>query len=50
METKFTITPIYAGHWQVGGAPGLSIYLSKRPRWLTRVLMRWLVEWEWVDE
>ena len=23
---------------------------TKRPRWMTRLLMKWLVEWEWEDK
>ena len=38
-----------AGTWTIGGAQGLSFSVSKKPRWLTRKLCAWLLEWEWKD-
>lgn len=48
-STNITFPPPSVGCWVIGGEWGLHIYLTKKPRWLTRVLMRWLVEWEWKD-
>jgi hypothetical protein len=39
----------YAGEWQIGGAVGLRVVTMKKPRLLTRVLCKALLEWEWVD-
>jgi len=46
----------YAGYWLIGGVSnaggweaGIKIMLQKRPRWLTRVLLAWLIEWHWHD-
>lgn len=39
----------YAGRWEIGGHDGLSLYQEKRPRALTRLLCRWLLEWVWID-
>jgi hypothetical protein len=47
---EFVKTPKYVGYYRIGGTPALHIPLTVRPRWLTRVLMRWLVEWDWHDE
>lgn len=41
--------PRYVGGWQIGGNTGLRVNVTKRPRWLTRFLLRHLLEWEWVD-
>ncbi len=61
MSDKFTVSqlapdsyilyqPVYAGSWKIGGSTGLVFSVSKRPRWLTRVMMKFLIEWEWCDE
>lgn len=42
--------PKYVGWWRIGGVAGLCIMQEKRPRWLTRLLCRVLLEWEWKDE
>lgn len=39
----------FAGHWQIGGARGLSIHVTERPRWLTRQLCRMLFQMVWID-
>ena len=41
--------PKYVGGWRIGGSIGLTVNQTRRPRWLTRVLCRWLLEWEWVE-
>lgn len=41
--------PRYVGGWRMGGLTGLYVAQTRRPRWLTRVLCRWLLEWEWVE-
>jgi len=38
------------GYWRIGGVHGLAIAMTQRPRWLTRVLCRWLLEWSWHDD
>jgi hypothetical protein len=38
-----------AGCWMIGGKPGLQIWINNRPRWLTRLMVRWLFEWDWID-
>lgn len=45
---EFTEPMIVVGSWKL---PGSNVYLhsSVRPRWLTRVLVKWLLEIEWVD-
>lgn len=39
----------YVGYWTIGGPSGLRVAMTRRPRWLTRVLCRWLLEWIWTD-
>ena len=39
--------PPVKGKWIIGG--DFYIHVAKRPRWLTRKLMWWLVEWKWED-
>jgi hypothetical protein len=39
----------FAGHWHIGGEMGLHLGLYERPRWLTRVMCKWLLQWEWRD-
>ena len=48
-EYQFVASPKYAGQWQIGGASGLRIAVLKKPRLLTRVLCKALLEWKWVD-
>jgi hypothetical protein len=50
MGYQFFNQPKPVGRWRLGGPQGLSLYMTKRPRWLTRVLCEWLLEWEWIDE
>jgi hypothetical protein len=38
--------PRYAGHWQHGNT---SLAMMKKPRWLTRVMMRLVFETTWKD-
>lgn len=40
--------PPGAGYWLFGGTS--RFYVKRRPRWLTRVLMRLLLEWMWQPE
>jgi YD repeat-containing protein len=39
-------TPRYAGHWHHGNT---SFAMMKKPRWLTRVMMRLVFETTWKD-
>lgn len=45
--------PKPAGHWvmpgSLVGAPRITFRAFKRPRWLTRVMMRLVFEWQWED-
>lgn len=45
--TSFWLQPKSAGCYRFGGDARL--FVKTRPRWLTRVLMKWLIEWEWED-
>ena len=49
--SKYTITapPVYVGCWLLGDGHSLRIWQTRKPRWLTRLMCRWLLEWEWVD-
>lgn len=47
----FQMPPPSPGYWRF---PGSSVYatelhMSERPRWLTRKLMWWLLEFKWID-
>lgn len=44
------LTNNYVGHWIIGGPMGLKFSLVKKPRWLTRVFMKLVAEWEWSDK
>ncbi len=48
-DFKFISTPPAVGRWRLGGPQGLSLYMMRKPRWLTRVMCKWLLEWEWID-
>ena len=39
----------YAGSYTIGGSYGLKFSVQKRPRWLTRKLLWWLLEIGWED-
>lgn len=41
--------PAVVGAWVIGGKPGLYFYMREKPRWLTRLMCRWLLEWKWED-
>lgn len=41
--------PKFVGCWIICGNWGLHIHMKKRPRWLTRKMANWLLEWEWRD-
>jgi len=43
---KLGLFPPAVGYYEFGG---LRIELNKKPRWLTRFMMRHVVQWEWVD-
>lgn len=45
--TSLTTLPPNVGAWVIGG--NFYIQQHRKPRWLTRFLMRVLVEWEWRD-
>lgn len=40
--------PMYVGEWVIGGT--FRVKIKRRPRWLTRVLCKLLLEWEWRDD
>jgi len=42
-------SPPCAGYWQIGGPQGLRIAISRRPRFLARLVARWLLEWQWIE-
>ena len=46
--THFTPQPKTMGHWKFD--ENFRWNSTKRPRWLTRVMMKFLIEWEWLDE
>jgi hypothetical protein len=37
------------GWWAIGGGFGLNVYQRKKPRWITRILCKHLLEWDWID-
>jgi hypothetical protein len=39
--------PKYDGQYCIGGVTYFPV--RKKPRWLTRFLMKYLLEWEWKD-
>jgi len=39
--------PPSAGCWRIGG--NFCLNVQRRPRWLTRKLIWWLLEWKWED-
>ena len=41
--------PNYVGYWELGGQYGLRLCQSIKPRWLTRLLMGWILEIRWKD-
>lgn len=43
----FNNFPPSVGGWQMGTTRFMQ---TRKPRWLTRVLCKWLLEWEWVDQ
>lgn len=45
----FRVPPPPAGYWQIGGPTGLQFTRPTRPRWLTRKMAAWLLEWKWRD-
>jgi hypothetical protein len=47
-DYKITIPPEPVGFWRFGGTR-LAHYNS-RPRWLTRFMMRVLLEWQWEEK
>ena len=46
-DYAFVQTPKCVGHWSMWG--NVQWHVTKRPRWLTRLMMRWFFEWEWND-
>lgn len=43
------LPPSPVGYWCIGGVQGFRFAVRERPRWLTRVLLKALLEWEWRD-
>ena len=44
--------PKYVGGWRMPGCDGyqsITFNATKKPRWLTRKLMWYLMEWKWID-
>jgi len=42
--------PVVVGYYLIGGPDNaMRISLTRRPRWLARVLMAWLLDWVWHD-
>lgn len=39
--------PPAAGYYEIGG--NFHFHMEKRPRWIARVLMAWLLDWKWHD-
>jgi hypothetical protein len=37
------------GYWQVGGPGGLQIYIKRKPNFITRLLCKHLLDWEWKE-
>jgi hypothetical protein len=50
-DGRYTISvpPPPIGYWQISGPLGIQVCVSRRPRWLTRKMVAWLLEWEWRD-
>ena len=48
-QNDFIKLPNYAGCYQLGGSQGLMVYLSKKPNWLHKKLMKLCLGWEWID-
>jgi hypothetical protein len=44
--SNMVTTPKYTGYWQHGNT---SLAMMKKPRWLTRVMMRLVFETTWKD-
>jgi hypothetical protein len=50
---EFYVPPKPIGWWTLpGGAPNCKTKFSahKQPRWLTKVMMKYVFEWEWEDD
>jgi hypothetical protein len=41
--------PKYVGAYWLGGHFGVGVHLERRPLLLHRLMMRWLLGWEWRD-
>jgi hypothetical protein len=49
-EYRIFEQPKVVGAWQIGGAMGMRVAMyGSKPRWLTRVMCRWLLQWEWLS-
>lgn len=48
-EYRMFESPRYVGFWTIGGVTGIRVATLNKPRWLTRVLCSWLLEWTWTD-
>jgi len=52
MANEFTLqeSPRAVGTYWIGGVHvGLGVHMARRPAWLHRIMMRWLLGWVWVD-
>ena len=47
-DMVFVASPATVGYWSMWEST--RYYVTKRPRWLTRLMMRWFFEWEWNDQ
>jgi hypothetical protein len=47
--TPIDYTPVYAGHWSIGGTEGMRILLAKRPNWFHQKMAYIFIGWKWTD-
>lgn len=47
-DWKILCPPPPVGSWKMPGAP-VYFHATVKPRWLTRFLMRHLLQWEWKE-
>lgn len=49
-EFKFAVPPKPAGFYRIGGWPNVfQVYITQKPNWLHRTMMRLCLGWIWVD-
>jgi hypothetical protein len=47
--TPIDYTPVYAGHWSIGGTEGMRICLVERPNWFHQKMVYIFSGWKWTD-